>query len=65
MSFFGSLFGAEQAYQRWRDLITESVARAEAMLEENPNDEKALKILEAADHSMACAMAFNFGRSRP
>lgn len=56
------MFGAKQSFRRLCDQINEAVARAEALLEENPNDPKALKILEAVDHTMNCLEAFTFGR---
>lgn len=56
------MFGAKQSFRRLCDQINEAVARANALLDVNPNDPKGLKILEAVDHTMACLDAFTFGR---
>ena len=56
------MFGAKRAYDRWRRMMDDATAEAQALLEKDPADPKGLAILRAVDHSMSCSSAFLFGR---
>lgn len=55
------MFGAQRAYENWRQMMDDAIAEARALLAVDPADPKGLAILRAVDHSMACSSAFLFG----
>ena len=55
------MFGAKRSFRDLCDKINETTERANAMLEQNPDDEKALKMLDLVEHAMQCLEAAVFG----